>query len=121
MRRRDFMKASVGGGAASLLAANSTVAVAGKTDTLTIGAPPAVLKTYTADDHRRRLQWIGFCEKHIRSCMRKHLITGYLPAQACYNLGEYPSRTPWAPNDYDEQELDRLRDHGIQIIQLFDD
>ncbi|HUW61969.1 MAG TPA: hypothetical protein VMZ06_13295 [Candidatus Bathyarchaeia archaeon] len=53
--------------------------------------------------------------------MRKHLITNYLPAQATYNLGEYPSRTRWEPNDYDEQELDRLRDHGIQILQVFDD
>ena len=53
--------------------------------------------------------------------MRKHLITDYLPAQCCYNLGEYPSRKPWAPGEYDEQELDRLRDHGIQVLQVFDD
>jgi len=53
--------------------------------------------------------------------MRKHLITSYLPAQACYNLSEYPSRTRWEPNEYDEQELDRLKDHGIQLIQVFDD
>jgi hypothetical protein len=53
--------------------------------------------------------------------MCKHLVTSYLPAQAAYNLGEYPSRVRWEPSDYDEQELDRLRDHGIQIVQVFDD
>jgi hypothetical protein len=53
--------------------------------------------------------------------MRKHLVTSYLPAQATYNLGEYPSRVRWEPSDYDEEELDRLRNHGIQIVQVFDD
>ncbi len=53
--------------------------------------------------------------------MRKHLITNYLPAQCGYNLGEYPCRQPWDPGEYDEQELDRLKDHGIQLIQVFDE
>jgi hypothetical protein len=53
--------------------------------------------------------------------MRKHLITDYLPTQCCYNLGEYPSRKPWNPGEYDEQELDRLEDLGIQVLQVFDD
>lgn len=122
MRRRDFFRTGVGGGAASLMATETvgwpSPPVAGET---AAGSPPAILRSYTAEDHRRRLQSIGFCEKAIRACMRKHLVTSYLPAQACYNLGEYPSRTPWEPNAYDEQELDRLRDHGIQLIQVFDD
>jgi len=79
------------------------------------------LKSYTAEDHRRRLENIGCCQRAIRSCMRKHLITDYLPAQCCYNLGEYPARKPWTVGTYDAQELDRLRDHGIQLIQLFDE
>ena len=49
------------------------------------------------------------------------LVTSYLPGQCCYNLGEYPCRKPWDPGEYDEQELDRLKDHGIQLIQVFDD
>ncbi len=53
--------------------------------------------------------------------MRKHLITDYLPAQCVYNLGEYPSREPWEPDEYDEQELDRLKDHGIQLIHVMDE
>ena len=53
--------------------------------------------------------------------MRKHLITDYLPAQCVYNMGEYPSRKPWEPGEYDEQELDRLKDHGIQLIHVMDE
>jgi hypothetical protein len=53
--------------------------------------------------------------------MRKHLITDYLPAQCVYNMGEYPSRKPWAPEEYDEQELDRLKAHGIQLIHVMDE
>ena len=60
-------------------------------------------------------------ERAIRKCMRKHLVTNYLPGQCCFNLGEYPCRKPWNPGEYDEQELDRLRDHGIKVIQVFDD
>lgn len=85
------------------------------------GKAAPVLSTYSAEDHRRRLLNIRRCETAIRSCLRKHLITGYLPGQACYNLGEYPSAVPWEPSEYDEGELDRLRDHGIELIQVFDD
>ena len=53
--------------------------------------------------------------------MREHLIADYFPGQCCYNLGEYPSTVPWDPGEYDEQELDRLRDEGIQVLQVFDD
>ncbi len=53
--------------------------------------------------------------------MRQHLITDYLPAQCVYNMGEYPSRKPWAPGEYDDQELDRLKNHGIQLIQVMDE
>ncbi len=80
-----------------------------------------VMKDFSAEDHRRRLQNIAICTREIRKCMKKHLITDYLPAQCVYNLGEYPSREPWAPGEYDEQELDRLKDHGIQLIQVMDE
>jgi hypothetical protein len=48
-------------------------------------------------------------------------VANYLPAQCCYNLGEYPCRKPWDPGEYDERELDRLKEHGIQLIQVFDE
>jgi hypothetical protein len=84
-------------------------------------AAGAVTATYTAEDHRNRLLNIGICRRAIQNCLRKHLISNYLPAQCCYNLGEYPSREPWNVSEYDAQELDRLRDHGIQLIQVFDE
>ena len=82
---------------------------------------PAVLSAYAADGHRRRLRNIARCERGIRTCMRKHLVTSYLPGQCCYNLSEYPCPPPWKPDERDERELDRLRDHGIQLIQLHED
>jgi hypothetical protein len=82
---------------------------------------PAVLAGYTAEDHRRRLANVATCTRKIRKCLRKHLVTDYLPAQCVYNLGEYPSRTPWDPGEDDERELDRLKSHGIQLIHVMDE
>ena len=82
---------------------------------------PAILLSYTADDHRRRLSNVGICNRKIRQCLRRHLITDYLAGQCVYNMGEYPSRTPWEPGEYDEQELDRLKEHGIQLIHVMDE
>jgi hypothetical protein len=53
--------------------------------------------------------------------MRKHLVTNYLPGQANYNLGEYPCRKVWDPDDWDERELDRLKEHGIRLIEIHDE
>jgi hypothetical protein len=76
---------------------------------------------YTIEDHRRRLQNIAVAERAIRTCLRKHLITSYLPGQCCYNLGEYPAKKIWDPDDWDEQELDRLYDHGIRLVQVHEE
>ncbi len=123
MNRREFMKAGAGstmvigaaggscGGAASDGGAGATGA----------GRTPAVLSGFTAADHRRRLENIARCERGVRTCMRKHLITSYLPGQCVYNLGEYPCRKPWDPDGWDERELDRLRDHGIELIQVHEE
>ena len=118
MHRRDFLK--TGARAAAVGAAVSVTACPSSPAASTAGSP-SLAGQYTAEDHRRRLEHIRVCREAISSCMRKHLITNYLPAQCCYNLGEYPGRRPWAPGQYDEQELDRLKDHGIQLIQVFDE
>ncbi len=120
MDRRVFLKTSTGAAVTGGIGGVVSVSQAGQTAGAHSNAP-AVLKSYTAEDHRRRLENIGRCHRAIRSCMRKHLIADYLPAQCCYNLGEYPARKPWTIGPYDEEELDRLRDHGIQLIQLFDE
>ncbi len=122
MKRRDFLKAS---GGATLVgtwgAANQTPSAQAAQRDTALPPPPAVLGAYTSKDHRQRLKNIARCEQGIHTSMRKHLISSYQPGQACYNLGEYPCRKPWDPDEYDEQELDRLRAHGIEIIQVFDD
>jgi len=122
MDRRQFFKASAataaGGTIASLERDTSAATPAIETARL---AAPAILYDYTGADHRKRLLNIGFCQHSIRTCLRKHLITSYLPGQCCYNLGEYPCRKPWDPDDWDEQELDRLRDHGIRLVHLHED
>lgn len=121
MHRRDFFKAGLqvtSVGAAVSLPPISSLAcaeVAGPTPV------SVVLNQYTAEDHRRRLQNIGLCTRGIRTCLRKHLVTNYLYGQCCFNLGEYPSRKPWSPDEYDERELDRLKEHGIQLIQVMDE
>jgi hypothetical protein len=132
MDRREFFKAGAKAAAAGAAISVSTDAIqaadAPKEKTTSVktsavkGDPGTsiVMRDFTADDHRRRLHNIGICTKNIRKCMRKHLITNYLPGQCCYNLGEYPSRKPWEIGEYDEQELDRLKDHGVQLIQVFD-
>ncbi len=126
MDRRQFFKTGAkvaAAGAAVSLPADSIPAAgspAAKAAKVACKASP-ILVSYSADDHRRRLGNIATCTRKIRRCMRKHLVTDYLPAQCVYNLGEYPSRKPWEPGDYDEAELDRLKGHGIQLIHVMDE
>jgi hypothetical protein len=84
-------------------------------------APAAIMKSYTAEDHRRRLLNIQAAEKSIRKCLKTHLITNYLPGQVSYNIGEYPSLQPYDPDEYDECELERLSNNGIQLLQIMED
>ena len=126
MNRRQFFQTSVKAaatGAAVFLPLNTTPAASSRTPSSAGNAAgaPAILASCTAEDQRRRLQNIAVAEKGVRACLRKHLVTNYLPAQCAYTLGEYPCRKPWNPGGYDERELDRLKDHGIQLIQLFDE
>lgn len=123
MKRRTFLKAGTSG-----LAAGGLTAVSGspataleRANSTTAPTVSSLLRDYTQEDHRRRLTNIATCTQAIRSCMRDHLITDYAPGQLCYNLGEYPSTRPWQIDAFDEGELDRIRDDGIEIIQVFDD
>ena len=120
MNRRDFLKAGAGGPllCGAVGAGMDGDAAAATEDT---GTMSAIMRTFSAEDHRRRLQNVALCERSIRTCLRKHLITGYLPGQCVYNLGEYPCREPWDPDEWDEAELDKLRDHGIGLIQVHED
>jgi hypothetical protein len=122
MDRRQFLKASAATAAGGTLIAAGPGASPGAAIAGTTGsATPAILNDFTASDHRKRLVNVGICRRSIRACLREHLITSYLPGQCCYNLGEYPCRKPWDPDDWDERELDRLRDHGIRLVQVHEE
>ena len=122
MDRRQFLKAGAGttvaGAAFSASIERAAHAAAAKPSET---GTPAILATFNAEDHRRRLVNIGRAERSIRACLRKHLVTDYLPGQCTYNLGEYPCRKPWDPDEWDERELDRLREHGIRLIHLHEE
>lgn len=118
MNRRKFLGWSAATGAAISVASAPVGIAAGASPAADV---PPVLAAYSAEQHRQRLQNIALAHAHIRRAMRKHLVTSYLPGQCCYNLGEYPCLKPWDPDAWDEQELDRLRDHGIRLIQVHEE
>ena len=106
MDRRRFLKttsiSSVVGAGAPVVAGVVRTSTNSPAEASEIRKP---LSSYMADDHRQRLENIAICERGIRSCLRKHLITSYLPGQAYYNLCEYPARKPWEPSEYDDEVL----------------
>ena len=107
MKRRTFL--GMGAAATAVSVSGSVRGSEGGGERPVAAAPaPPVLATYSADDHRRRLENIAHAHQHVRRAMRKHLVTSYLPGQCCYNLGEYPCVKPWEPDEWDERELDRL-------------
>jgi hypothetical protein len=126
MNRRGFLQS----GAIGALASPKLLAgLSGHVSTLTIGSdgeadratPRSRLSPYSPADERQRLQNIALCQRSIHGCMRKHLITRYLPGQCTYNLGEYPGKKPWEIGEWDDQELDRLKAEGIGLIQLHEE
>jgi len=82
---------------------------------------PLSVTVASADEHRQRLQNIAECNRGIRKCLRSHRIVDYLPGQVAYNLGEYPCRRPWDPDDWDERQLDELRAAGIEVVQVMEE
>lgn len=80
-------------------------------------APPAsgkaALAAYTEADHRRRLENIRICEQGVRKCVRKHLVTNYIPGHAVCNT-QNPN---WEPDERDDKALSDLRRARIGIIQ----
>src|SRR5438874_328255 len=120
MNRREFFKAGVSMTAAATLASGCQH-MAAQAARPASARTPAVLSGYSPEDHRRRLENIALAQRSIRSCLRRHLIRDYLPGQCVYNLGEYPCRKIWDPDEWDERELDQLRDHGIRLIQVHEE
>jgi hypothetical protein len=114
MNRRGFFKS----GTAGALLSPGLFADVACLDRNARGSKP---NQYNEQEQRQRLKNIALCESSIRSCMRKHLVTSYLPGQCTYNLGEYPCRQPWEIGEWDAEELDRLKAEGIELIQLHEE
>ncbi len=124
MERRKFFKtgtqaALIGGAALGI--GGSEVNAAPVTHSGTAIKPnidtPEILKSFTIADHRKRLESIAFAENRIAECMRKHLVTSYIPGHAVFTL----SGSNGEPNEKDNQALADLRDIGIGIIQPWSD
>ncbi len=122
MQRRAFLKLGAGcavGGVTTSLADGADAAP--DQSAAKSGAECSAVVQASADEHRRRLQHIAECNRTIRKCLRRHLIVDYLPGQVVYNLGEYPCRKPWDPDEWDEQQLDELRAGGVELVQLHEE
>jgi hypothetical protein len=53
--------------------------------------------------------------------MRRQLVGDYIPGHAAYNLGEYPARKPWNPDEWDQQQLQQLSNAGVSWIHLHEE
>jgi hypothetical protein len=80
-----------------------------------VDTTPAVLSSYSAADHRRRLENIEICRRSVRGCMRAHLITNYIPGHCVYGL----QGKDLEPNEQDDRQLAAMRRNGIGIIQVW--
>jgi hypothetical protein len=121
MDRRRFMATTVLGAAAGTIGLPAMGDMPSRRATSAASSLTTATASYSAADHRRRQENISYCRRSIRSCMRSVLSSGYLPGQCSYNLGEYPCLKPWNPDEWDEEELDRLREAGIQLIQVHEE
>ena len=125
MNRRKFLTASATG---ALLSRNALTGIqiagsqAAASPTTRQPKYSNLVSVLTSEpEQRRRLLNVAACEKAIHSCMRKQLVSNYIPGQCTYNLGEYPCLTPWEITEYDVQHLDLLKSHGIRLIQLHEE
>lgn len=114
MQRRDFLKVT-----AAVAAVSARDLSFGAPDASAALALPATDET--AEKHRRRLHILSECNRRIRQCLRKRMVINYLPGQVVYNLGEYPCRKPWDPDDWDEQQLQEYSRAGIELVQVHEE
>lgn len=113
MKRRKFFK--MGAQTALLSAAGMNISMVPNSISGFVPKPkydaPEILKSYTAIDHRQRLESIAFGERKVSSCVRKHLVTSYIPGHSVFAATD--------SIDKDDQELSKLHEIGIGIIQLW--
>ena len=115
MERKNFLKAGALAALSGVVGTklNATPSPHTRTFVNSDHEVPEIIKSYTAADHRKRLESIAFGEMRITNCVRKFLITSYIPGHAVFE----PSNPNWEPNDKDDKELGNLKKIGIGIIQ----
>ena len=79
------------------------------------------MKLLTLEEHRQRIRNLNDAEKNNRQYLRRHRVREYLPAQATYNLGDYPARFSMEPTEYDYNMLKDMAENGVQMIQLHEE
>ena len=79
------------------------------------------MKLFTLDEQRRRFENIGYANRVVNSCLRRHQVHDYIPGQVIYNLGEYPARFSIAPTEYDEALIADLAKSGVGLIQVHEE
>ena len=72
-------------------------------------------------ESKRKIENLCYAERVNRKYFRRHEIDGYIPGQATYHLGDYPNRFSIMPTDYDREELSRLADAGVGLIQIHEE
>ena len=76
---------------------------------------PSIIYDYNRNDHMQRLNNIKYCQQSINGCMRKHLVTGYIPGHFVYD--DRPK--DFRPLEKDTKILADLKSRGIGLIQLW--
>ena len=79
------------------------------------------MKHLTLEQHRKRIENINSAERGNRKYYRRHRVRDYLPAQAVYNLGDYPYPFKMGPTEYDYNMLKFMAEKGVQLIQLHEE
>lgn len=79
------------------------------------------MKQLTLAEHRARIDNINLAEKNNKKYYSRKRIHDYLPGQAIYNLGDYPSPFSMAPTEYDEQLVADLAKNGVKLIQIHEE
>ncbi len=123
MERREFL--GIGFGASAAMSRLSGAATAFSTNEVPGHSErqdrSLSIVTGNNEDHRRRLEIIAECNQSIRKCMRQQTVGDYMPGHVAYNLGEYPSRKPWNPDEWDHQQLQELSDAGIAWVHVHEE
>ena len=123
MERRKLLGMGIGG---SFTAAGASCVLAGppaKEEPNRPRRPDRSLSIVTGsnEDHRRRLEIIAECNRAISKCMRRQIVGDYMPGHVAYNLGEYPSRKPWNPDEWDHQQLQELSNAGVAWVHVHEE